>query len=242
MLAPNILFHLFALVDWWRSYSGRAIELQRFARRVVSLCASSSSYERNWSKFESVSISSFACCPHQYFSKQFIHFLVAILFLVLQIHTKKRNRLLHKRLNSIVFVSYNRKMKSRFQKLRQKKGTNFDPLVIEDFDWNNEWADSLHVPPQGARGCECDLTWNLVDEAVGASESLQGQNFPRLAHRRARNSAPTVNDDELGSDNEDQDPFVDADVTDREDDPNDANGDGEDSEAANITGEFDDGY
>jgi hypothetical protein len=55
---------------------------------------------------------------------------------------------LHKRLNSIVFVSYNRKMKSRFQKLRQKKGKkNFDPLVIEDFDWNNEWADSLHVPP-----------------------------------------------------------------------------------------------
>jgi len=83
VLAPNILFHLFALVDWWCSYGGRAIELQRFARRVVSLCASSSGCERNWSKFESVSISSFACCPYQYFSKQFIHFLVAIVFLVL---------------------------------------------------------------------------------------------------------------------------------------------------------------
>ncbi|XP_039789048.1 uncharacterized protein LOC120655354 [Panicum virgatum] len=73
--------------DWWRSYGGRAIELQRFARRVVSLCASSSGCERNWSTFEFI-------------------------------HTKKRNRLLHKRLNSIAFVSYNRKMKSRFQKLR----------------------------------------------------------------------------------------------------------------------------
>ncbi|CAD6236567.1 unnamed protein product [Miscanthus lutarioriparius] len=145
----------------------------------------------------------------------------------LAVHTKKRNRLLHKRMNSIVFVSYNRKMKSRFQKLRQKKGKNFDPLVIEDFDWNNEWADSLHVPPQ----------------AVGASQSLQGRNFPRAAHKRARNSAPTVNEDELGSDNEENpDPFDDADVTDCEDDPNDANETGEDNEAANIPGEFDDGY
>ena len=87
-------------------------------------------------------------------------------------------------------------------------------MVIEDFDWNNEWADSLHVPPQGTRGCECDLTWNLVDEAVGASQSLQGRNFPRAAHRRARNYAPMVDEAELGSDNEENpDPFDEADVT-----------------------------
>lgn len=77
------------LVDRWGSYGGRAIELQRFARRVVSLCASSSSYERKWNTFG------------------FIH--------------KKRNRLLHKRLNYIVFVSYNQKMKSRFH-LDVRKG------------------------------------------------------------------------------------------------------------------------
>ena len=44
------------LVDWWRSYGGRAIELQRFAKRVVSLCASSSGCERCWSTFNFVSI------------------------------------------------------------------------------------------------------------------------------------------------------------------------------------------
>jgi len=42
-------------IDWWCSYGGRAIELQRFARRIVSLCASSSGCERNWSTFEFVS-------------------------------------------------------------------------------------------------------------------------------------------------------------------------------------------
>ena len=43
------------LVDWWRSYSGLAIDLQRFARRVVGLCVSSAGCERNWSTFEQVS-------------------------------------------------------------------------------------------------------------------------------------------------------------------------------------------
>ncbi|KAG2564437.1 uncharacterized protein LOC120681668 [Panicum virgatum] len=202
-------------LEWWRSYGDRAIELQRFARRLVSLCASSSGCERNWSTFEFI-------------------------------HTKKRNRFLHKRLNSIVFVSYNRKMKARFQKLRHKKGKNFDPLVVEDFSWDNEWADSLHVAPEGARGCECDLTWDLVDNAVGASQSLRGRKLPRRAHNvYSRRNSPHIVEGELGSENEEEeneDPHDDADVTDSEE-PNGANNGGEQVEAAtNIPGEFDDGY
>ncbi|XP_062212037.1 uncharacterized protein LOC133913009 isoform X2 [Phragmites australis] len=65
-------------LDWWRAYGGRSIDLQRFAKRIVSLCASSSGCERNWSTFEFI-------------------------------HTKKRNRLEHKRLNDLVYVAYNRK-------------------------------------------------------------------------------------------------------------------------------------
>ena len=149
-------------------------------------------------------------------------------------------------------------MKTRFQMLRQKK-KNIDPLVISHFDWDNEWTDSLHVPPQGHRGCELDdgLTWNLVDEVVGASEALRGRNLPRTAHRnnhgepityrkRARSSATIVEDDEdehMGSENEEeeelQDPYDDVDVTDDEDSPsNDAE---ENRDAANSN-EFDDGY
>jgi len=77
-------------------------------------------------------------------------------------------------------------MKSRFQLRRQKKRKSFDPLVLENFDLDNEWADSSHVPTQGGRGCDCglDLTWQEADEAVGASHALQGRNLPR----RARNS------------------------------------------------------
>ena len=82
--------------------------------------------------------------------------------------------MLHKRLNDIVFVSYNRKMKTRFQIMREQAGKKYDPLVIEEFDWDNEWADSLHVPTPSARGSDTinDLTWQLVDDAIGASHSL----------------------------------------------------------------------
>jgi hypothetical protein len=83
-------------------------------------------------------------------------------------------------------------------------------LVISEFDWDNEWADSLHVPSQGVHGS--DLTWELVDEAMGAAKALLGRNFPRRAHmnsKHARSSTQTVDEDDFGSTNEeDQDPLT----------------------------------
>jgi hypothetical protein len=37
----------------------------------------------------------------------------------MQIHTKKRNKLEHQRLNKLVYVSYNLKMKNRFAIIRE---------------------------------------------------------------------------------------------------------------------------
>lgn len=212
-------------LDWWGSYGGRAIELQRFAKRLVSLCASSSGCERNWSTFEFI-------------------------------HTKKRNRLQHRILNDNVFVSYNRKNLDRFQKRKEKMGDkSYDPLVIEDFDWGNEWVDPTMPPPQGARGCPDDISWELIDEAMGASSSLRGRNFPRATtisyqrqHKRAATSPlegdqesdeeqhstiPIVNDD-------DSDVQDDVDVTDDDEDPT-SDHDGEDTANATVD-EFHDGY
>ncbi|XP_037404559.1 uncharacterized protein LOC119267293 [Triticum dicoccoides] len=226
-------------LDWWRSYGGRAVELQRFAKRTVSLCASSSGCERNWSAFE-------------------------------HIHTKKRNRLQHRLLNDNVFVSYNRKNLDRFQKRREKMGGNsYDPLVIEDFDWGNEWVDPTIPPPQGARGCPDDISWELVDEAVGASSSLQGRNFPRAStmargasnvnvqYQRQRKRAapsPTFLHEDDEEDDQEQQPSIpngedddsdflqdDVDVTDDDEDPTSADQDGKDNTNTTID-EFDDGY
>jgi hypothetical protein len=143
-------------------------------------------------------------------------------------------------------------MKTRFQIRREKKGKSFDPLVIEEFIWDNEWADSSHVHPQGTRGCECvqdGLTWEVIDEALGASSSLRGRNLPRNASRGcARNSNPSLveNESNLGNEEEEEDwnPHDDAYVTDCEDAsiPNDANDGGENMQAANNQDEFEDAH
>ncbi|WVZ78409.1 hypothetical protein U9M48_026122, partial [Paspalum notatum var. saurae] len=99
-------------VLWWGAYGGLAYELQSLAKRIVSLCCSASGCERNWSAFSHV-------------------------------HTKKRNWLEHKRLNRLVYVSYNTKMANRFQKIRElgSKGKKSNPLLLEEFRWDNEWVD-----------------------------------------------------------------------------------------------------
>jgi hypothetical protein len=100
----------------------------------------------------------------------------------MQIHTKKRNRLEHKRLNKLVYVSYNRRMKIRFQKLREagSKGKKANPLILEDFQWENEWV-NVHAEPVHQDSDGAPLTWGDVDSAMGATELLRGRNFPRTA-------------------------------------------------------------
>jgi hypothetical protein len=121
-------------------------------------------------------------------------------------------------------------------------------LVILEFDWNNEWANSSHVPPEGVRGSE------LVDEAVGASESVLGRKFSRMAHRNinkhCRNSIPVVDDDatldlclrdeEGQQEEEEHDPHDDADVTDRDVATNDSNNREENATTTDIFDGLDD--
>lgn len=91
-----------------------------------------------------------------------------------QVHTKKRNRLEHQRLNKLVYVSYNRKMENRFAKIRElgSKGKKSNPLVLEEFQWENEWVDEES---------DSGNLWAVVDEALGATEGLRGRNVPRAA-------------------------------------------------------------
>jgi len=115
-------------------------------------------------------------------------------------------------------------------------------LVIEEFDWDNEWADSLHVPILSARGSDAvnELTWQHVDEATGASEALRGRNLPRRAtatqcYSRSRNvPVPATEDGE----EEDEDPHDDAEVSDCED----GNVPATEEDKAGDPDEFDDGF
>jgi hypothetical protein len=136
-------------------------------------------------------------------------------------------------------------MKTRFQTRCENKGKGLDPFIIEEFDWDNEHADSSYVHPQGARGCD-GLTCKLLDEAIGASSSLRGRNLPRTAsNKRARiphSRSFEVEDEACSADEvEEEGPHDDVDLTDSEDVPNGSN-DGENDLAGNILDKFEDGY
>ena len=59
------------------------------------------------------------------------------------IHTKKRNRLEHKRLNDLVFVQYNLRLR-RNQLMR--KTPDLDPIVLDDIDPTSKWVEETEDP------------------------------------------------------------------------------------------------
>ncbi|RVX18236.1 hypothetical protein CK203_006329 [Vitis vinifera] len=98
--------------SWWMRFGGSTPELQKFAIRVLSLTCSASGCERNWSTFESI-------------------------------HTKKkRNRLEHQRLNALVYVRYNTRLRERSLQRKQ----NVDPILVEEIDSDDEWIAEKEDP------------------------------------------------------------------------------------------------
>jgi hypothetical protein len=67
-------------------------------------------------------------------------------------------------------------MAARFQRLREE-GNIGNPLILEDFQWDNEWVDNQNETVREGD----DLAWTHVDDTIDASSSLQGRNFPRRA-------------------------------------------------------------
>nr|XP_023927344.1 uncharacterized protein LOC112038732 [Quercus suber] len=60
-----------------------------------------------------------------------------------QIHTKRRNRLEHQRLNDLVFVHYNYRLKERVK----RKKFNFDPIDYTSIDKTEFWVVEDEEPP-----------------------------------------------------------------------------------------------
>ena len=53
--------------------------------------------------------------------------------------------------------------------------------MLEEFQWENKWVnDNCEVAQEGG-GSGNDITWAQVDEAVSATQSLQGRGLPRAA-------------------------------------------------------------
>ncbi|XP_024200195.1 uncharacterized protein LOC112203456 [Rosa chinensis] len=59
------------------------------------------------------------------------------------IHTKKRNRLEHKRLHALVYVKYNVALRDRTKK---RNATMIDPIVVEEIESDDEWITEIEDP------------------------------------------------------------------------------------------------
>lgn len=76
-----------------------------------------------------------------------------------QVHTKRRNRLTTTKLNSLVYIMYNEKL--RFRKNRSFKKDE-DPLIHEDLSSNDEWIAEPN-DEENTDGGDDELNWD-VDE------------------------------------------------------------------------------
>ncbi|KAG6648808.1 uncharacterized protein LOC122316382 [Carya illinoinensis] len=84
------------------------------------------------------------------------------------IHSKKRNRLEHKRLNDLVFVRYNLKLRER----NIKRGRDaLDPINLENIDLMEEWVGEESELIDGE-----DLDWGSIEEPLASQNLEEGVN------------------------------------------------------------------
>ncbi|XP_049934775.1 uncharacterized protein LOC126410236 [Nymphaea colorata] len=107
------------------------------------------------------------------------------------IHSKKRNRLEHKRLNDLVFVRYNMRLKQREleKSLARKHTSQFDPISLENFDDLEPWIEEEPTTIFDDEDLECfnlevEATEGFVDEGesatAGAGAEYVGEDLPIL--------------------------------------------------------------
>jgi hypothetical protein len=103
-----------------------------------------------------------------------------------RIHTKKRNRLEQKRLNDLVFVQYNLRLR-RNQLLNKRPDT--DPIVLDDIDPTSEWVEESHPTEFDPDRDMDDLGLGLDSVPLGEAGESEA---PSMAHAStSRATRPT---------------------------------------------------
>jgi hypothetical protein len=98
-----------------------------------------------------------------------------------QVHTKRRNRLTTKRMNDLVYIMYNKKLKQKFI----KKGTlkeEEDPLVLENVVSDDEW---IAEPADGEAAIEGGETGGERSDGVREPSTREGGESSSSVKRKA---------------------------------------------------------
>ncbi|KAK2637135.1 hypothetical protein Ddye_031927 [Dipteronia dyeriana] len=84
------------------------------------------------------------------------------------IHTKKMNRLSTKKLNSLVYIMYNKRLQHKYLKKKALKDDE-DPLVREDVPSDDEWIVDTDVV--GGTSTDVDMTQPSGSQQVGGKRN-----------------------------------------------------------------------
>eukprot|EP00253_Pinus_taeda_P004752 PITA_04752 len=154
-----------------------------------------------------------------------------------RIHTKKRNRLDQKRLNDLVYVQYN--LRLRRNHLLNKRPDS-DPIVLEDIDPTSDWVVES-CPAEFDPGEDLGLDMDLETEAAAQHVQLNAdpsasvsqpartpasssqpeprQKRSRIATLSQRASTGTTSTVAVGDDDDEEEPWAVGSDSDDDDDP-----------------------
>ncbi|KAG4927439.1 hypothetical protein GLYMA_19G103700v4 [Glycine max] len=105
------------------------------------------------------------------------------------IHSKKRSRLEHQKLQDLVYVKYNQALLDRFE-----CHDVIDPIALNDIDDSNEWLLGELEGEEAGNDLvfdDDDLNWLDVAEATGVGEPLQNTRSQTHINKAAAVLAPT---------------------------------------------------
>ena len=125
--------------------------------KILSLTTSYSGCERNWSTFEGVSI----IYNPPFMINSCRTYVTLIMLHVLQIHTKKRNRLDANRMRDLVYVQFNSKLANK------KKKEKHDVLLADDASMAQSWiagADEDDAESQGSTNIADEMFRDLDED------------------------------------------------------------------------------
>ncbi|KAL0011329.1 hypothetical protein SO802_006437 [Lithocarpus litseifolius] len=136
-----------------------------------------------------------------------VHVVVSAIGVCLSRYTQKEGIDLHKkRLNDLVFVKYNQKMKARYD-----KRDVINPISLDDIDESNEWLlgemgaePSMNVGDELVFDDDDDdgLTWGVVARAASVGEPRKNTRFQTKsrASSKASTSQPNIEEEDADSD------------------------------------------
>ncbi|KAK9048033.1 hypothetical protein SSX86_033004 [Deinandra increscens subsp. villosa] len=110
------------------------------------------------------------------------------------LHSKKRNCLLQQKLNDLVFIQYNTRLKRRFKSLKVNK--SLDPILLRDVEENDDWVLPTEEELQEFVDGRGGLLWSVAREAMGGNEEVGPST--RSKRERYRDDDDIVEEENVG--------------------------------------------